>query len=61
MDPAAVGVGGVQGAARIEPTVCRGCGVCVAECPAKAIRLAHYADDQILIKVEALVGSGPDG
>jgi len=55
--PAANGVGGILGAAYIEPTVCRGCGACVAECPAKAIRLAHYADDQILVKLESLMES----
>jgi heterodisulfide reductase subunit A-like polyferredoxin len=50
-----LGVGGITGAAFIEPTVCQGCGNCVAECPAKAIRLAHYQDDQILIKLDALL------
>jgi heterodisulfide reductase subunit A-like polyferredoxin len=49
------GVGGLIGAAHIEPTVCRGCGSCVAECPAKAITLAHYRDDQIMVKLSALV------
>jgi heterodisulfide reductase subunit A-like polyferredoxin len=49
------GVGGIHGAAFIEPTVCQGCGNCVAECPAKAIHLAHFEDDQILIKVDALL------
>jgi heterodisulfide reductase subunit A-like polyferredoxin len=49
------GVGGIRGAAFIEPTVCQGCGNCVAECPAKAIHLAHFEDDQILIKVDALL------
>ena len=49
------GVGGLIGAAYIEPTVCRGCGSCVAECPAKAITLAHYRDDQIMVKLSALV------
>ncbi len=39
VQPATAGVGGVAGAAFIEPSVCRGCGVCVAECPAKAITL----------------------
>ncbi len=52
--PSAIGVGGVIGAAYIEPTTCRGCGNCVAECPAKAIQLAHYRDDQIMVKLEAL-------
>ena len=50
-----VGVGRVMGAATIEPTTCRGCGTCVAECPAKAIQLAHYRDDQLMVKLEALV------
>jgi heterodisulfide reductase subunit A-like polyferredoxin len=49
------GVGGLGGAAYIEPTVCQGCGNCVAECPAKAIHLAHYDDDQIIVKLDALL------
>jgi len=59
IQPATVGVGGVAGAAFIEPSVCRGCGVCVAECPAKAITLAHYGDDQILVKLESLFAVPP--
>jgi heterodisulfide reductase subunit A-like polyferredoxin len=50
-----VGAGGVAGAAFIEPTVCQGCGSCVAECPAKAISLGHYRDDQLLVKLEAMM------
>jgi heterodisulfide reductase subunit A len=49
------GVGGILGAAFIESTVCQGCGICVSECPAKAIDLAHFEDDQILVKVDALL------
>jgi heterodisulfide reductase subunit A2 len=52
---ALAGVGGVQGAATIEATICRGCGSCVAECPAKAIQLAHHRDDQLMVKLEALL------
>ncbi len=52
---AALGVGGILGAASIEPTTCRGCGACVAECPAKAIQLAHFRDDQLMVKLEALM------
>lgn len=48
------GVGGITGAAFIEPAVCHGCGSCVAECPAKAIQLMHYTDAQMLAKVDAL-------
>jgi heterodisulfide reductase subunit A-like polyferredoxin len=52
--PGQTGVGGISGAAYIEPTVCQGCGNCVAECPAKAIHLAHYDDNQIIVKLDAL-------
>jgi heterodisulfide reductase subunit A-like polyferredoxin len=49
-----VGAGGVVGAAEIAPAACRGCGICAGECPAKAIQLQHYRDEQILAKAEAL-------
>jgi heterodisulfide reductase subunit A-like polyferredoxin len=48
------GVGGIIGAAFIEPVACQGCGSCVSECPAKAIQLMHYTDAQMLVKVDAL-------
>jgi heterodisulfide reductase subunit A len=50
-----MGVGQIVGAAYIEPTVCHGCGNCAAECPAKAIAVAHFRDDQIMIKLDALL------
>ncbi len=43
-----VGVGGIKGAAWIDPALCTGCGTCAAECPAKAIQLVAYRDEQIL-------------
>src|SRR5574341_1039010 len=49
-----VGVGGIQGAAYIEPAICQGCGTCVSECPARAIQLMHYTDIQLQAKVTAL-------
>jgi heterodisulfide reductase subunit A-like polyferredoxin len=55
------GVGGISGAAFIEPTVCQGCGNCVAECPAKAIHLAHYDDNQIMVKLDALLVKDESG
>jgi len=39
----------------INEAVCHGCGICASECPAKAIHLAHYGDDQIMIKVDVLL------
>ncbi len=52
-----VGVGGIIGAAYIEPAQCHGCGICVGECPAKAIQLLHYRDVQMEAKIEALEGA----
>jgi heterodisulfide reductase subunit A-like polyferredoxin len=49
------GVGEMLGAAYIEPAVCQGCGICVAECPAQAIDLMHYTDAQLKSKVTALL------
>ncbi|MDI6786313.1 MAG: FAD-dependent oxidoreductase, partial [bacterium] len=43
-----------DGVAEIEAVKCQGCGACVSECPAKAIQLQNYRDDQILAKCEAL-------
>ena len=48
------GVGEIMGAAFIEPAVCQGCGICAAECPARAIQLMHYTDAQMAAKIRAL-------
>jgi heterodisulfide reductase subunit A-like polyferredoxin len=48
------GVGGIVGAAYIEPAQCHGCGICVAECPAKAIQLLHYQDAQLEAEIAAI-------
>ncbi len=48
------GIGGLGGAAFIEPAICQGCGSCAAECPAKAISVMHYRDAQVMAKVDAL-------
>jgi heterodisulfide reductase subunit A-like polyferredoxin len=53
------GVGGVAGAAYIEPTICQGCGTCVGECPAGAIELLHYRHDQVERQVMALFEEAP--
>ncbi len=41
----------------INEALCQGCGICASECPVKAIQLAHYDDDQIMVKLDALMGS----
>ncbi|MBU6472326.1 MAG: 4Fe-4S binding protein [Alphaproteobacteria bacterium] len=54
MNPELCGVGGIIGAAYIEPALCQGCGLCAAQCPANAIQLRHYTDLQVRAKVDAL-------
>jgi heterodisulfide reductase subunit A2 len=44
-----------DGTAVIDPTMCHGCGICAADCPGKAIQLAHFEDAQILAKTHVLV------
>lgn len=39
--------------AYIDVASCQGCGICAAACPAKAIDLRHYKDEQILAKCGA--------
>jgi heterodisulfide reductase subunit A len=56
MDPTAVGVGAIMGAAHIEPSLCTGCGTCTSECPADAIQLRHYRDDQLVLADEPILG-----
>jgi heterodisulfide reductase subunit A-like polyferredoxin len=53
------GVGGIGGAAYIEPAICQGCGSCASECPAKAISVLHYRDGQVMAKVDALFEGAP--
>ncbi len=43
-----------RGVAEIEPAKCQGCGICASECPAKAIQLMHYKDNQMLAKLEGI-------
>jgi heterodisulfide reductase subunit A-like polyferredoxin len=54
INPSLVGTGSIVGAAEVTAAACRGCGLCPAECPAKAIQLQHFTDDQVLAKEEAL-------
>ncbi len=44
-----------ENVSEINEALCQGCGVCVSECPAKTIQLAHYEDDQVMMKVHALL------
>lgn len=45
--------------AEIEGVICMGCGSCSAECPAQAITLSHYMNDQVLAAVDGLLQTTP--
>jgi len=42
--------------AGVTETLCKGCGVCAASCPERAIAIQHYADEQIIAQIQALLG-----
>ncbi len=42
-------------AARIIEAACQACGICAGECPAKAIQLRHYTDDQVIAQLEIAI------
>ena len=56
VDSTRLGVGGLVGAAWIDPALCQGCGTCTGECPATAIQLVNYRDEQ-MIGVPGLLGA----
>lgn len=43
-----------EGYSEIDPALCHGCGTCAADCPARAIQLMRYEDDQILARLDGL-------
>ncbi len=45
-----------RGEAEIDINRCKGCGICAAECPARAIDIMHYRDRQIIEKTLAVCG-----
>jgi heterodisulfide reductase subunit A len=55
--PYGVPVINAKGEAEIDVAMCKGCGSCAAECPAKAIELMHFKENQLEAKCEALVYS----
>ncbi len=45
---------GGEGVAEILPEECRGCGICAAACPRKAIQLEHFRDEQLIYQFESI-------
>jgi heterodisulfide reductase subunit A len=40
-----------KGISTIDPRSRKGCGICAAECPARAIALKHYTDEQVTTQI----------
>jgi heterodisulfide reductase subunit A len=40
--------------AEVESAKCMGCGICAAECPARAIQLNHFKSDYFKIMIDKL-------
>ena len=43
-----------DGKGQIEAAKCMGCGICAAECPARAIQLHHFETDQFVVMIKEL-------
>lgn len=41
--------------AEIVPALCQGCGICSSVCPANAINLQHFRDDQVIAEIDSLL------
>ena len=39
--------------------LCKGCGLCAADCPKECIQIVHYGDDQIAAQIEAALEEDP--
>ena len=45
----------VKWVSEVVASLCKGCGTCVAACPAQAITGAHFNNDQILAEMQGLL------
>ena len=48
---------GEEGVAEILPEECRGCGICAAACPRRAIQLEHFEDEQLFTQIGAILSA----
>jgi heterodisulfide reductase subunit A len=42
--------------AYVVSAMCKGCGTCVAACPSKSIKMAHFTDQQLIAEIEGILG-----
>jgi heterodisulfide reductase subunit A-like polyferredoxin len=45
-----------EGFAEVDELKCKGCGVCVASCPARALDLKYYRDKQFAEEIRGIGG-----
>jgi heterodisulfide reductase subunit A len=57
--PYAVPVINEEHTAYINPALCQGCGICVAECPAKTITIGRFMDENINAKLQSYTEEQP--
>lgn len=50
-----------KGVSRVITALCKGCGTCVAACPAKVITGAHFNNDQIFAEIEGVLWDARGG
>jgi heterodisulfide reductase subunit A len=49
---------GPEGVVEIASVKCQGCGICAAACPAKAIQLGHFRDEELTAMLQAFGSCG---
>jgi heterodisulfide reductase subunit A-like polyferredoxin len=52
--PSLIEEGPFTGKAKINPVLCKGCGLCVASCRSGAIKLKGFDNDQIFAQIFAM-------
>ncbi len=52
----AINFNDVMNICEVNTAVCKGCGLCAATCPSKAVTVKHFNNDEIFAEIEALAG-----
>jgi heterodisulfide reductase subunit A len=49
----------IERRAKVNPAICKGCGTCAAACLAKAIRMRHFTDEELVAQVVSIFEEAP--